>query len=93
MRKFLLFGAATIALALGAANAAHAMGGGNLSPEASPYALIAPQTLQPSPMTEGRSVYTDPDQDYTSTYGVQPGYGAPQTFTAPEERNYYSRGR
>ena len=44
MRKSLLRGAA-VAIVFGAAHA-YAMGGsGNLSPDASPYALIAPQTL------------------------------------------------
>ncbi|WP_158816534.1 hypothetical protein [Methylocapsa sp. S129] len=92
MRNIMLFGAAAIALTLSAASAS-AMGGGNLSPEQSPYAVIAPQTLQQSPMQEGRSAYTGDDSGYSSSYGVQPGYDAPQTLTTPEDRNYYSRGR
>jgi hypothetical protein len=75
MRKIILLGAAA-ALSLGSVNA-YAMGGGggNISPEASPYAILAPQTLGPSWTNEGRSVYTGPDGDY----GAQPGYAAPAT--------------
>ena len=47
MRKIILFGAATAFLSLGAVGA-FAMGGGNLAPEESPYAILAPQTLGPS---------------------------------------------
>ena len=42
MRKTILFGATAVALTFGAANA-YAMGGGDLTPEQSPYALLAPQ--------------------------------------------------
>jgi hypothetical protein len=87
MRKIMLFGATAIALALGAANA-YAIGGRNLSPEQSPYAVIAPQTLTPSPLSEGRAVYTGEDLGFTSSYGVQP-----EPFVTPEQRNVYSRGR
>jgi hypothetical protein len=86
MRKIMLFGATAIALALGAANA-YAIGGGNLSPEQSPYALIAPQTLQ-SPLSEGRAVYTGGDSGFSSSYGAQP-----EPLVTPEQRNVYSRGR
>jgi hypothetical protein len=75
MRKIILFGAASLVLSLGAVNA-YAMGGGNLSPEASPYAIIAPQTLGPSWTNEGRAVYTGHDGGY-GNYGAQPGYAAP----------------
>jgi hypothetical protein len=47
MRKILLLGTTGLVFALGA-DIAHAMGGsGNLSPFASPYAILAPQTLGP----------------------------------------------
>lgn len=85
MRKTLFFATTAVALAFGAAHA-FAMGGGNLSPEQSPYALIAPPTTQFSQMSEGRAAYTGPDAGYSSTYGVQP-------VAPPEDRNYYSRGR
>jgi hypothetical protein len=64
MRKIILFGAAA-AVSLGSASA-YAMGGGNIAPEASPYALIAPQTLEPAFGGEGRAVYTGPN-----AYGAQ----------------------
>jgi hypothetical protein len=62
MRKIILFSATAAAVSLGAVNA-YAMGGGNLAPEESPYAILAPQTIGPSWMNEGRSVYTGPDVD------------------------------
>jgi hypothetical protein len=47
MRKTLLLGTTVLVFAFGA-RAAYAMGGsGNLSPFASPYAILAPQTLGP----------------------------------------------
>lgn len=63
MRKIILFGATAVVLSLGAANAFAMGGGGNLSPEELPYALIAPQTLGPAGTNEGRSVYVSPDVD------------------------------
>ena len=44
MRNFLLTAAAAAALAF-SSSGAFAVGGGNLAPEASPYAVLAPQTL------------------------------------------------
>jgi hypothetical protein len=87
MRKTILLGTTAVALALGAANA-YAMGGGPLSPEASPYAILEPQTVAPSMMSEGRAALT----------GGDPSFWSGQTDTAaplatPEERNYFSRGR
>jgi hypothetical protein len=87
MRKIILLGTTAVALALGAANA-YAQGGGNLSPEASPYAILAPQTLAPSVMSEGRAALTGGDPSFWSG---QSDMAAP--LAAPEERNYYSRGR
>lgn len=87
MRNITLLALAAAAVVLGGADA-FAMGGGNLSPEQSPYALIAPQTLQQSPVGEGRAAYTGGDPGYSAGYGAQPVYVEP-----PEERNYYSRGR
>jgi hypothetical protein len=63
MRKFILFSATAAVLGLGAVNAFAMGGGGNLSPEESPYAILAPQTLGPSRANEGRSVYVSPDID------------------------------
>ena len=76
MRKIILFGATTAFLSLGAVGA-YAMGGGNLAPEESPYAILAPQTLGPSWGNEGRSVYTGPDA----------GNGAPTDYDAPTTDN------
>jgi hypothetical protein len=76
MRKIILVGAAA-ALSLGSVSA-YAMGGGNIAPEASPYALIAPQTLEPAFGGEGRAVYTSPEG--------QSGYAAPAV--APTHRHY-----
>ena len=90
MRKIILFGATAAALALGAASA-YAAGGGNLSPEASPYAVIAPQTTLQSPMSEGRAAYTGADAGYG--YGGQSDDDAPRSPARPEDQNYYSRGR
>jgi hypothetical protein len=87
MRKIILFGATAIALTFGAASA-YAMGGGDLTPEQSPYALLAPQTLQQSPMSEGRSAYTGRGADGWSGNGVQPNY-----FATPQDRNDYLNGR
>ena len=84
MRKIILFGAAA-ALSLGSAGA-YAMGGGNIAPEASPYALIAPQTLEPS-LGEGRSAYTSPN----GYYGEQPGNNGPAVEQSPTTHRHYRR--
>jgi hypothetical protein len=61
-RKTLSIGAALACLALGASQAG-AMGGsrhghgGVLSPSASPYALLAPVTLENTPGGEGRAAF------------------------------------
>jgi hypothetical protein len=87
MRKIILLGATAVVLSLGAVNA-YAMGGGNLSPEQSPYALLAPQTLAPTGTSEGRAAYTGHDG-----YGAQEGYGAPATdadgATTRHRRHHY----
>jgi hypothetical protein len=87
MRKILLLGTTGVVLTLGAANA-YAMGGGNLSPEASPYAILEPQSVASSITSEGRAALT----------GGDPSFWVGQSETAaplatPEERNYFSRGR
>jgi hypothetical protein len=93
MRKTLLLGTTAVVLALVSASA-YAMGGGNVSPEASPYAILEPQTLAPSTMTEGRAAYTGSDAGGWFGFGAQPSYAAPAApAMTPEERNYYSRGR
>ena len=91
MRKTLLLGATAVVLALASASA-YAMGGGNISPEASPYAILEPQTLAPSTMTEGRAAYTGGDAGGWFGFRAQPPSSAAPAMT-PEERNYYSRGR
>jgi hypothetical protein len=87
MRKIMLLGATAVALTLGAANA-YAMGGGDLSPEQSPYALLAPQTLHQSPTSEGRSAYPGRGPSSWSGNGVQPSY-----FVTPQDRDDYLNGR
>ena len=58
MSKILL-GAAAIAAAALSASSAYAFGGSGLTPpEASPYAILEPQTVNPSVMLEGRSAFT-----------------------------------
>jgi hypothetical protein len=65
MRQILLLGTIVVVFAFGA-GAANAMGGsGNLSPFASPYAILAPQTLgplavPPQPPPETQPVYSPP---------------------------------
>jgi hypothetical protein len=87
MRKIMLIGATAVALTFSAANA-YAVGGGDLSPEQSPYALLAPQTLQSPPMSEGRSAYPARGPHSWSGYGVQPNY-----FVTPQDRDDYLNGR
>jgi hypothetical protein len=48
MREMVLPGAAAALLAFGGAGADAMGGSGNLSPEASPYAILEPQTLAPA---------------------------------------------
>ena len=84
MRKIILVGAAA-ALSFGSVSA-YAMGGGNIAPEASPYALIAPRTLEPSFGGEGRAVYTGPN-----AYGEQPGYGTPAVTPNSTMHRHYRR--
>jgi hypothetical protein len=83
MRKIILLGAAAAALSLGSISA-FAMGGGNVSPEASPYAILAPQTLGPSWTDEGRAAATVND----GYYGAQPGYAAPDSKGAAHHRRH-----
>lgn len=94
MRTTLLLGTTAVVLALASANA-YAMGGGNVSPQASPYAILEPQTLAPSTMTEGRAAYTGGGAGgWFGFRAQQPSYTAPAApAMTPEERNYYSRGR
>jgi len=91
MRKILLLGATAVVLALGSAGA-FAMGGGNASPEASPYAILEPQTLAPPAMTEGRAAYIGSDAGGWFGFRAQQPANAAPALT-PEERNDYSRGR
>jgi hypothetical protein len=84
MRKIILLGAVA-ALTLGSASA-YAMGSGNVAPEASPYALIAPQTLAPA-LGEGRSAYTSPN----GYFGEQPGNSAPAVEQSPTTHRHYRR--
>ena len=84
MRKIILFGAATAFLSLGAVGA-YAMGGGNLAPEESPYAILAPQTLGPSWGNEGRSAYTGPDA------GAPTDNDAPPTDTGVRHKRHQHR--
>jgi hypothetical protein len=86
MRKIVLLGATAIALALGAVSA-NAFP--NISPEASPYAVLVPESAPPSATTEGRAALVGGDAGLWSVLGAQPNNGA----TTPEDRNSYSRGR
>ena len=91
MRKIVLFGATAIVLTLGAADAS-AMGSGNLSPQASPYAILEPQTAPPSAIDEGRAAYIGGEMGDKSGFdAARAGYGP--TVTRPEDETYYSRGR
>ena len=90
MNKLTLIGATVAVLGLGLVSA-HAMGGGNLSPDASPYAIIEPQVQAPLASHEGRAAYTNDQPGAWSNGYAQPGYAAP--VAAPEDRTYYSRGR
>jgi hypothetical protein len=96
MRNTLLLATTAALVGLTAINA---YAYGNLAPQASPYALIAPQTVEPVPMTEGRSAYTNGDPGFLAIFGVQPNFGAQlghanhAPVVTPEDNTYYSRGR
>jgi hypothetical protein len=69
MRNTVTSGAAAVVFVLSAINAnAMGTGGGNLSPDASPYAVLEPQTLSPAPMTEGLAALTDEDAQPSSCH-------------------------
>jgi hypothetical protein len=55
VRKMVTLGAAVLVLAF-ASREAGAMGGGNLAPDASPYALLNDEIIAAPPL-EGRSAY------------------------------------
>jgi hypothetical protein len=56
MRKISLFGGAAAIFAFAVANAnAMGPGGGDLTPDESPYAILEPQTVTPSWMSERRA--------------------------------------
>ncbi|MGO8835597.1 MAG: hypothetical protein ACLQE9_22655 [Roseiarcus sp.] len=87
MHKTLLLAAATAAFALGAGGA-YATGGGNVSPEASPYAILEPQTVAPSVMSEGRAALTGGDPVFSFGFG-----GAPAMLAPPPDQRSISHGR
>jgi hypothetical protein len=60
MHKMIVRGTIASCLTL-AATGAFAFGGGNLSPEESPYAILEPQTVMPDTTFEGRSAFTGGD--------------------------------
>jgi hypothetical protein len=64
MRKIFFRGTAGLLLVFAAIDA-NAMGGGNISPEASPYALISPR-FDPAPSVEGRSADTGGAGDFVA---------------------------
>ena len=86
MRKIVLSGATAAALALGAVSA-NAFP--NISPEASPYAVLVPESAQPPATTEGRAALVGGESGHWSAFGAQPSDSA----TNPEDRTTYSRGR
>jgi hypothetical protein len=71
MHKMIVRGTIASCLTL-AATGAFAFGGGNLSPEASPYAILAPQTVMPEMTFEGRSAFTGGDASDLSRMGDTP---------------------
>jgi hypothetical protein len=87
MRKIIFLGTTAVALAFGAANAL-AMGGGDLSPEQSPYALIAPQTLQQPPIGEGRAAFTGDEQGYWAGH-----HAGRHSVARPDDGSDYSPER
>jgi hypothetical protein len=46
-----------------------AMGGGDLSPEESPYAILAPSIVAPSVMIDGRAAYTNGNESRAPDHG------------------------
>ena len=86
MRKFVVFGAAAAALALGAVSASAFP---NIDPQASPYAVLVPESVGPMATSEGRAALVGGDAGAWSATGA-PAISAP---TNPEDRNVYSRGR
>jgi hypothetical protein len=74
MHKIILLGATAVILTLGSANV-YAMGMGSggagssspLSPEASPYAILEPQTVMRSGVSEGRASYSGNGAAYAPT--------------------------
>ena len=86
MRRIVLLGATAIVLSLGAVGA-NAFP--NISPEASPYAVLAPESAQPPATTEGRAALVGGETGVWSAFGAPPNNGA----TTPEDRSTYSRGR
>ena len=69
MRNTIMLRMAAVVFVLGTANAnAMGTGGGNLSPDASPYAVLEPQTLSPAPMIEGLAALTDEDAQASSCH-------------------------
>jgi hypothetical protein len=86
MRKIVLLGATAAALALGAVSA-NAFP--NIDPQASPYAVLAPESVAPMATSEGRAALVGGEAGAWSALGA-PAINAP---TNPEDRNIYSRGR
>jgi hypothetical protein len=86
MRKIILLGAAAAALVLGAASASAFP---NIDPQASPYAVLIPESVTPMATSEGRAALVGGDAGAWSALGA-PAISAP---TSPEDRNLYSRGR
>jgi hypothetical protein len=85
MRKISLFGGAAVIFAFATANAnAMGPGGGDLTPDESPYAILAPQTVTPSWISERRaSSYesdaavsaSNPNAPSWSPYAIMPQGG------------------
>jgi hypothetical protein len=86
MRKISLFGGAAAIFALAAANAyAMGPGGGDLTPDESPYAILAPQTVTPSWISERRASFYESNAAVSaansnapswSPYAIMPQGGA-----------------
>ena len=85
MRSIVVLGAVAASLVLGAAEASAMGGSGNLSPTASPYAILVPQTVAPA--IEGRSSL---DAIGDESKDAAP----PRTKLQPrKDRSYYSPDR
>lgn len=86
MRKIVLLGATAAVLGLGAVNA-------NASPQlnsdASPYAVLVPQSAQPSATTEGRAALVGGDTGVWSAFDAQPDHAA----VTREDSTSHFRGR